>query len=749
MSETSFWKYSADLSNWMVWGVCAIVAVWFLLILFELPRRTRGTWALVLSGAVAAILVLAAVLRPVQVQARPRDLGPSVLVLLDASRRLGLPAAPGEADTRGELASEAITSLREHYAGAQVEVVAVSDGELMPWTSGDVPRGGDSELARPLAALVGPRYQRPDAVVLVSDGRISDPASALVGAAERLDIPFHNVRLAEEPLQDAAIRSLRTSGVVVAHQPFTLGVEVACAGGLECGEVPVTVRDVATGRTLARAVAKPSNGVATASASVASSASSASSATSDGSDGSETLDLELILDRLGPRVLEVTIDAPKGDEVPENNRRFVTLDVTRDRVRILHIAGRPTYDVRALRRWLERDESLDVVAFFILRDRDDNPQTFSEKELALIPFPVDELFTTHLSSFDAVILQDIDANKHQFSSHLRRLAKYVRSGGGLILVGGPEMFAAGGYAGTPIESVMPVTLPQNAAPFGAAPFVPRYTDTGSRAPLLAGLRSVSGERLPEMRGSNVFGPARKGAWVLWDRPWGSVTQTPMPVLSVWEVGEGRSIVLGVNDTQRLAYGEFASESGGRGYDELWQGLVGWLMRDPRYEMFRISAPRRCVADEPFELVLHPTQGAAIAPVVRIVRLGDGDSETLQVVKDAVSGRAIKLAPLPVGAYAAVAESDGFPAARLEFACEHAGGAWRDSRPDPERLVAIADAIDTTSVDVESVSDLPLIETQAQLQVTSIRPVAPAWIWALAAGVALGIHWLIRRRADAL
>lgn len=737
MSETSFWKYSADLSDWMVWGVCAIVALWFLLLVFEVPRRLGGRWLFVSSGAVAAVLVLAAVLRPVRVQARPRDLGPSVVVLLDATRRLGLPAAPGDAETRGARASRAIDSLREHYAGAQVDVVAISDGELTPWVAGSQPRGGDTEVARALGALIGPRHHRPDAVVLVSDGRISDADKALVSAVERLGIPLHTVRLAEEPLADAAIRSIRASGVVVAHQPFTLGVQIACTGGLECEEVPVAVRDLATGRTLAEAVAKPSSRVVAAGA----------GAEADDSDA-ESLDLELSLDRTGPRVLEVAIEAPGGDEVPQNNRRFVTLDVTRDRVRILHIAGRPTYDVRALRRWLERDESLDVVAFFILRDHDDNPQTYSDRELALIPFPVHELFTTHLSSFDAVILQDIDANKHDFSRHLPQLARYVRSGGGLILVGGPEMFGAGGYADTPIESVMPVALSATAAPFVTAPFVPRYTDTGARAPLLAGLRSVAGDRLPEMRGSNVFGPARDGAWVLWDRPWGSGRTLPMPVLSVWEVGAGRSIALGVNDTQRLAYGEFASESAGRGYSELWQGLVGWLMRDPRYEMFRMSAPRRCVADEPFELLLQPTHGDASDVAVRIVRLGEPGEGTLELIEDIVPGRPIDVSALPPGGYAAVAESGGFPAARLEFACEHAGGAWRDSRPDPERLVRLVDAVGTNSVEFAAVDDLPLIETQAQLQVSSIRPVAPAWIWALAAGVALGAHWLIRRRSDA-
>ena len=36
------------------------------------------------------------------------------------------------------------------------------------------------------------------------------------------------------------------------------------------------------------------------------------------------------------------------------------VDVARERVRVLHVAGRPTYDVRALRTWLKSNASVDT-----------------------------------------------------------------------------------------------------------------------------------------------------------------------------------------------------------------------------------------------------------------------------------------------------------------------------------------------------------------------------------------------------
>ena len=84
-------------------------------------------------------------------------------------------------------------------------------------------------------------------------------------------------------------------------------------------------------------------------------------------DGRAEVQLEVEFNQAGTRIVEVALEAPNGDTIAGNNRRYLAFDVARDRIRLLHVAGRPTYDVRALRTWLKSDESVDVVAFFILR----------------------------------------------------------------------------------------------------------------------------------------------------------------------------------------------------------------------------------------------------------------------------------------------------------------------------------------------------------------------------------------------
>ena len=250
----------------------------------------------------------------------------------------------------------------------------------------------------------------------------------------------------------------------------------------------------------------------------------------------------MTLDRAGVRILEIGIESPAGDAGPENDRRFVTLHVARERVRVLHVAGQPTNDVRALRQWLKSDASVDVVAFFILRTPADQTMA-SQEDLALIPFPVDELFSIHLSSFDAVVLQDFDAQPYGLERHLPSLARYVRNGGGLIMVGGPNSFVAGGYAGTPLGQVLPVTLDGSPGATAAdtAPFVPQWTEQGRAAPVLAPLRTILGDELPSMPGANVLGDVRPGGVVLWTHPTRATKSgAKMPVLAIGDQGDGRS-----------------------------------------------------------------------------------------------------------------------------------------------------------------------------------------------------------------
>src|SRR4051812_4219031 len=591
-----------------LWGVALLSALSLAFLAFELRKREGGAGLLLVTGVLALLFLAGAVLRPARVNTRGVNVGARVVVLVDESRRLLLPS---EGKTRRELALSAARELSKHFSSARVSLLRFGAGEPRPLQIEDAlahPNPADlsdeTDLTGALRALAQEPGERPKAVVVVSDGRFARPTATADDAALRdlaapLGAPIHTVAIADQAAPDASIRSIHTSGATVAHQPLALTIEIACSGGLSCGEVPVTARELRHGVepfTLATGVAKVTG-------------------------GSATVELSITLERAGARLVEVSIEPPAGDTIAENNTRILTFSVTRDRLRLLHVAGRPTYDVRALRMWLKSDESIDLVAFFILRTDEDNTETTEDSELALIPFPVDELFTEHLPSFDAVILQDIDAVTYKLLRHLPALANYVQSGGGLIMVGGPSAFAGGGYARSPLENVLPVELSGGEQPFDTADFVPRYTDAGRSAPVLRGLSELFADELPTFTGSNTLGAARPNAITLWEHPERRIGKAPLPVLALGESGDGRSIALGVDGTHALAFSEFADRAAGRAYGALWDGLVGWLMRDPRYEALRLELSGPCIAGLPSSLRLVRLPGSPGDVTLQLTRLG--------------------------------------------------------------------------------------------------------------------------------
>lgn len=63
-----------------------------------------------------------------------------------------------------------------------------------------------------------------------------------------------------------------------------------------------------------------------------------------------------------------------------------------------------------------------------------------------------------MQRYDLIVLQNVSADALN-EGVSRSLAEYVtRFGGGLVMVGGPDSFGAGGWKGTPIEPILPVIL---------------------------------------------------------------------------------------------------------------------------------------------------------------------------------------------------------------------------------------------------------------------------------------------------
>jgi uncharacterized membrane protein len=743
--QTTYLTANGDLPAWAAIAAIVLALLSLGLLAVEMRRRERGGFLILLSGLLAVGALLLAVLRPVRVAAKESVVGARVVVLGDTSRSMALKDG---SRTRGELRDRAIAELGRSAKDARLMVLGFGDGAAAGFAPTEdatkreaTMRSPRSDLTSALRALASSADEHPAAIVVVSDGRLDDPpegasSAQLRALGDTIHAPIHAIATTRNAPADASVRRVAAAGAAVAHVPLPLRVEVGCGGGLSCDELTVTAREL-------REDGPPAL-LATGLAHV--------------KDGKATVDLTITLERAGARILEVAITPPAGDTIPENDRRLVAFNVARERIRVLHVAGRPTNDVRALRQWLKSDASVDVVAFFILRTPADNPNA-SPDDLALIPFPVDELFSEHLPSFDAVVLQDFDAQPYGLTRHLPALAQYVRRGGGLIMVGGQNSFVAGGYAGTPLGEVLPTTLDGSPGATAAdpAPFVPAWTEAGKSTPLLGPLRGVVGEELPQMPGANVLGDARPGSIVLWTHPTRVTPKgAPMPVLSIGDQGDGRSIALGVDGGWLLQFSQLGARTAGRGHGALWDGLLGWLMRDPRFEPAQIDLVGGCLAGHPATLRVRTAslgaddpKGASAPFVVDVTRLDKQEAKThIEVPRPAGDAPVdITLPPLQSGGYTARLKLGTGPTTRRDFACEAGGDEWADSRPDPDALRALAAATGGAFAWAdEAGAAIPLPKPTVVSAERHVVPVAPPWVWALIAAALVGAHWIVRRRS---
>ena len=200
-------------------------------------------------GVIAHLALVTALLRPTILQRQSREVGPRVAILVDASRRLRL-ASHGQSSAKS--AEKAVADLLRKFSSARAELMVFGDdGPVLLSSAAQLPNAMNvsegSDLTSALNALVEKAGEPPASVVLVTDGRLTRPESSFAVSREFAQvmkgIPIYGVDVGGASIPDASIRSVTGLGHAVAHQPFSLRVEVSCGGGLRCQQVPVSVRE--------------------------------------------------------------------------------------------------------------------------------------------------------------------------------------------------------------------------------------------------------------------------------------------------------------------------------------------------------------------------------------------------------------------------------------------------------------------------------------------------------------------------
>lgn len=448
------------------------------------------------------------------------------------------------------------------------------------------------------------------------------------------------------------------------------------------------------------------------------------------------------IERGGPSVIEMEAEARPGEVSVLNNRQVVTVNGVRDRLRVLLVSGEPHAGERTWRRLLKADPNVDLVHFTILRPPEKDDLT-PLNELALIAFPVRELFQVKLRDFDLVVL-DRFANRGILPAvYLRNIADYVRGGGALLMSVGPEFSGPTSLAPTPLGQVLPVRPPRAQAVAEQA-FRPRVSEAGARHPVTEGLA-----------GANTTGAeAGWGRWYRWLRADARGGTTVMegpdgaPLMVLDRVGEGRVALL-LSDQIWLWS---RNHDGGGPQQELLRRTAHWLMREPELEeeslTARIEAGQLLVTRRSVEPG-NPPEIAVTAPDGSVTRAsprpGPGGRATLEV--PATMPGVWQASDGTRAAFAAAAIANPLEMADLRAAEERlrpvaqaTGGAMRwlgtaaePSLPELRRVVAGRDTHGGGWIGLRRNTDT-LVTGIAAL------PLLPPWLALLLAGGAAVIAW---------
>lgn len=293
--------------------------------------------------------------------------------------------------------------------------------------------------------------------------------------------------------------------------------------------------------------------------------------------------ITLPIERGGPSVVELTAEARPGEVSPLNNRAVVTVNGVRDRLRVLLVSGEPHSGERTWRRLLKADPNVDLVHFTILRPPEKDDLT-PLNELALIAFPVRELFQVKLRDFDLIVFDRFSNRGILPPMYLRNIADYVRGGGALLLSVGPEFTGPSSLAGTPLGQVLPARPATAGAGNGAlaeGAFRPRVTEAGTRHPVTQGLAGANAGNAEPAWGRwyrHLRAQPQSGVTVM-DGPGGD------PLLQLDRVGEGRVALLLSDQIWLWSRGH----DGGGPQAELLRRAAHWLMKEPELEEEDLTA----------------------------------------------------------------------------------------------------------------------------------------------------------------
>lgn len=526
-----------------------------------MPLRVRllitALRALVLG--LATVLLLQPALRRRQTVPQPGNLA----VLIDISPSMREAGSPPRLERALSLLAQhrdALTAQHPQYFLFHTDTTPVTQ----PPAPADIPPPKDgTDIAQAIALATAD----PDitAILLLSDGA-DTTGTAPEHIAKTARVPVNTLLLAHDDAKaDIAIAHVRVDPFAFTRTPTPVQVELT-SQGFQGAQTSVSLLE---------------DGVVLQTRDVAF------------EDGRARAEFSVFPPKPGPWVLTAQVPVSPDDTRPDNNTQHIAIQVVRDRYRVLHLSGLPSWDQRFLRDAFTAWPRVDLVSFYVLRNR---LQATSQgtSGLSLIPFPTRELFEQHLHEFDVLFFHDFDPQEVGIDTWMPQIKQFVQHGGALVVLGGPNGLNAPALVSSAFADVLPLQMPPADAPperlFDARPFRPAPTPAAKHHPLTRpGLqRGGIWHTAPTLEGIAMAQATHPEAQVLLAHPFARTSDGPAPLLAVLAVERGRTMML-ATDSLWLTRFAIPMDGGPAGaFADFWKNAVAWLTQDPEMNPLQLS-----------------------------------------------------------------------------------------------------------------------------------------------------------------
>lgn len=605
-----------------------------------------ATWVRATSALLKAVGIVAlslCLVEPLYTGTRPRPGSNLFLVVADNSRSLRV---GNEGQSRGQAMLEQLTDTAPWLVRLAQDFDVrryAFDSAVRPVTQFSQLEvdGQSSTLSGTLATLADRYREQPVAgVLLLTDGNATDwdmAADSRASGARALDVkrlpPVYPVVLGDDSEQvDVSVTRLSVTQTNFEAAPVTLTAEVA--GRAVAGrKVILRVLDEAGKEVERREITKLGD--------------------------TETVAERFLVkpERRGVSFYTVQASLAGEEEATEaagnsreatlaNNRRLATVDRGGGPYRVLYVSGRPNWEYKFLRRAVNDDDEVQLVGLVRIARREPkfsflgrsgertNPlfrgfgnqgdeQAEQYDQPVLLRFGTedgDELRggfpkdAEDLYRYHAVVLDDVEAAFFT-QDQLSLLQQFVsRRGGGLLMLGGKESFAHGGYDRSPVGEMLPVYLDRMSGVADDQSFRLKITREGWLQPWLRLRPNETDEQqrlagMPAFQTVNLSRSIKPGATVLAHVE--GEDGTEFPALVTQPFGRGRASALMIGDLWRWNLKRAdAKESD---LEKSWRQTIRWLVAD---------------VPKPVEAEVRRANGGSLPGAQVIVRARDKQFEPL-------------------------------------------------------------------------------------------------------------------------